>query len=283
MSGNPAVDGNPKELYLLCRNTGYDTSNPDPRALNSPDMSEPDPADPNFYHSTQIISSIYVADDNSADSNADHRHWMPGPGNTHISQQVTTDAHFHYSWIKQDGGQIWSTENLPEGAGTANVEAYDIDGDGDTDIIITPPGASAGAAAAVHDHEVDVQWIINSLGEEGHIMRQKWFLCIAKCNTWTHQHWTDNGGGRTIIIAERAYVEGDNADPSTWVFEPKAGNEAWDSGYRNQLDSFWLSRFGLSLPIDDGSGDKGVNNDRRLIQWWSSANSYQLRDESRFG
>lgn len=287
MSGNPAVDGNPKELYLLCRNTGYDTSNPDPLAENAPDMSPPDPADPNFYHSMQVISQVWVADDNPNDANAAHRHWMPAPNAAAVSQEdAGNDGHFHYSWVRNDGGQIWSTENttLPGGsdAGAAEVEAYDVDGDGDVDIIINPP-APGTAAVAVHDHEVDVMQIINSLGEQAMLQRPKWMLVIAKCNTWTHQHWTDNGGGRTIIIAERPYISGDDADPATWVFEAKAPNTAWDTAYRDDLNNFWRSRFGLALPVDDGSGDKGVENDRRLISWFSAINSYQLKDESRFG
>lgn len=275
-----APDGTPRELYLLCRNEGYDIANPDPLAANAPDLSAPEPADPNFYHSTQVISQIWVADDNSADPNAAHRHWMPAPNATAVSQELASDSHFHYSWVKQDGTQLWSTENLVV-PGT-NVGAVDIDGDGDIDVVINQGGVVT-ASSVVHSHEVDVMRIINSLGDEAMIMRPKWMMCIAKCNSWTHAHWDANGGGRTIIMAERPYIEGDDADPATWVFESKAPNTAWDSAHRDQLDNFWKSRFGLALPVDDGSGDKGVNNDRRMISWWSAINSYQLKDETRFG
>ena len=273
-------DGTPRCLYILARNNGYDVNNPDPRADNTPDLSPPDPADPNYYAPWQVMADIYVADDNSADPAADHRHFMPVSGMTHISEEAV-DPHYHYSMVNSSGNQIWRTQQVSGAGGSASVEAYDVDGDGDTDIIIQPPPGVA--AIANHDHEVVTQYVINSLGEEYYRMRPKWFLVLAKVNTWTHQHWTDNGGGRTIVFAERPYVEGDNADPGTWVFEAKPSNDAWDETYKNQINSFWISRFGLSIPIDDSDGEKNIENDRRLVEWWVGINRYQWQDSTRFG
>lgn len=246
-----APDGTPRCLYMLCRNNGYDVADPDPMRSNEPDLSPPDPPDSNYDHNTQVLCYIYVADDAVSGDGSDHRHFMPTPGVSLISQQLTGDTHFHGSWIKQDGGQKWSTEHIN--------------------------------GKAAHDHEVDIQYLVNSLGEEGYVMRPKWCLTLSKCNAWTHFHWDANGGGRTIPLAERPYISGDDADTSTWVFEQKADNTAWDGAYYTQMNNYFLSRFGLVIPVDDGNGDSGVNNDRRLISWFNNMNKYQWSDESRFG
>lgn len=243
----------PRCVYTLCRNTGYDTANPDPLAPNAPDLSVPDPADSNYYCDQQVLNYNWVADNAPSGGGNDHRHHMPTPGVGQVSASINPDSHFHNAFVNNSGIYKWTTENLSSGG------------------------------KAPHTHETDVMRIVNSLGEIAFIQRPKWVFILAKVNSWTHQHWLANGGGRTIMIAERPYVGGDDSNPNTWVFEPKANNVMWDAGELAQANNFFMSRFGLELPIDDGSGDVGVTNDRRFVMWWNSLNRYQFQDESRLG
>lgn len=247
--------GTPRKVYAMCRNKGYNVSSPDPDAPNEPEMGISDPPPPWYEGSfnAQVISYVWVADTSSAGLGADHRHWMPGPFTSVPSSNLSlSEAHFHNGFVTPAGMLRWSTER---------------------DLILAP-----------HEHESDVQRLVNSLGEEMMVLRPKWAFVLATIKPELFTHWKDNGAPELQMIAEREWIGGDVNDRSTWQFQQQPSNEKWASGYRNAVNNFMVNTFGIELPsAKPGGADIAVDSDRHLVRWWSAINRFEFVDETRFG